>query len=139
MSLFQALPVAERIGGGLYDYGCTIGVKILRWLMIALGLTLSGYLIMLPISLANNPTIRSNKITVFCWVLAATYTAIPFTLIYTWKRNGDVAPPYESQAEALVDETDFGALFVRLSFLWSFFLQTTRLFSLAIDALSMTS
>ena len=115
MSLFQALPVAEGIGCGLNDYGCAIGVKILRWLMIALGLTLSGYLIMLPISLANNPTIRSNKITVFCWVLAATYTAIPFSVIYIWKRNGEVAPPYDSKAEALVDEADFGA---SLSLLW---------------------
>lgn len=111
MSLFQSLPIVR---GGVCrgsDFGCTLAGTIWSWLMLALGLVVAGYVIMAPIALANNATIRSTRITLFSFVWTAICATIPYVMVYLWRQ--DIEPPYED-AESIASEWWFIS-FMRLT------------------------
>ena len=93
MSLFQSLPVVRGSGCRGREFGCTLAGTIWSWLMLALGLVVAGYVIMAPIALANNATIRSTKITLFSFVWTAICATIPYVMVYLWRQ--EIEPPYE--------------------------------------------
>ena len=111
MSLFQSLPIVRGSGCRGSEFGCTLAGTIWSWLMLALGLVVAGYVIMAPIALANNATIRSTKITLFSFFWTAICATIPYVMVYLWRQ--DIEPPYED-AESIASQWWFIS-FMRLT------------------------
>ena len=87
-------------------FGCTLGTKVITWMVFACILAGTGYLVIIPLSIGNEPTERSPRRLFLAFILGLIITWIPFAAVEAYK-NG-LEPPYSGPANT-VNEPNYNA------------------------------
>eukprot|EP00934_Nitzschia_sp_Nitz4_P003806 Nitzschia sp. Nitz4//scaffold23_size168460//147873//151411//NITZ4_002247-RA/size168460-snap-gene-0.128-mRNA-1//1//CDS//3329543719//3796//frame0 len=78
------------------DFGCTLGMTVISWVVIAVVLTGFGVTVLLPLAFGNHPTRRGPTRMFFATMLALFITLLPFFVVH-FETKSIVTPRNEVQ------------------------------------------
>jgi hypothetical protein len=105
-SLILQIPVLTPDCGE--SFGCILVSKVITWLIFAVVLTLTGYLVIIPLSIGNAPEERSPLRNFVGFISAVIITWVPYMAVKAFERS--IEPPYESGTpESSVNDLKFNA------------------------------
>lgn len=84
------------------SFGCTLGGTVWRWLALAIILSITGLLVIVPLSLSNTPVTSRPRIIVMCFFIAATYTYLPYIIVLDYRNDSE--PPYNDPEKVVNDD-----------------------------------
>jgi hypothetical protein len=120
-SLIQQIPALNPQCGE--RFGCILVSKIITWMVFAIVLSLTGYLVIIPLSIGNAPEERAPWRNFVALIFALIITWIPYISVTAFERS--IEPPYESGTpEYTVNDLTFH------SFQW-----VTRFFGMLVSLL----
>jgi hypothetical protein len=85
-------------------FGCTLAGTVITWLIFAVVLSATGYLVIIPLSMGNNPTEWSPIRNALAFIFSLIITWIPYVAVETCKQGIEL--PYEGP-ESTVTEPKF--------------------------------
>jgi len=89
------------------SFGCRLGSKVITWMVFAVILAATGYIVIIPLSLGNQPTERSPRRLMFAFVLGLIVTWVPFLAIQQYRKK--LEPPYSGPASTVEDANYSGS------------------------------
>lgn len=87
------------------EFGCLIAAKIILWMVFACVLAGTGYLVIIPLSLGNQPTEKSPCRLLLAFVLGLAITWIPYAAVTSYE-NG-LEPPYTTGPSRTVNDLNY--------------------------------
>jgi hypothetical protein len=104
-SLFQQIPELQPQCGD--DFGCLLVSKIVVWMIFAVFLALTGYFVIIPLSIRNNPAMRSPLRNLFSLIWSLILNWMPFAAVKVYMEGIEL--PYDGPASTVKDDDYSGA------------------------------